>query len=66
MGASKHAAERPNRRAYTVRETQEILNVSYASIYRMLKDGRLKSINIGRSRRIPDHAIEAILGEDSQ
>jgi len=64
---SELSAERlARRRAYTVRETQQILKVSRATIYRMFREGALASIKIGGCRRVTDEAIDAVLDEGVQ
>ena len=55
----------PRRRAYTVPETQRILKVSRATLYRMFREGRLASIKIGSCRRVTDDAIDAVLGGEA-
>jgi excisionase family DNA binding protein len=56
-------AEAPlrQRRAHTPAEAQQILRVSKATLFRMLREGRLASIKIGHLRRITDDALDAVL-----
>jgi excisionase family DNA binding protein len=52
----------------TIDETAEFLRVSDKTVRRMLNDGRLKGVNIGRQWRIPREALEEIIqrgGTDS-
>lgn len=51
----------PDRAAFSVAETAEMLGLSEASIYRLLKRGALPSVLIGGSRRIPATGIHALL-----
>ncbi len=60
MSNTPQKHERP--RAYTVRETQQILRVSRATLYCMFREGRIASIKIGNCRRVTDEAIDAVLG----
>jgi len=53
------------RRAYTIPETQKILKVSRATLYRMFREGRLASIKIGSCRRVTDDAIDAVLSGEA-
>ena len=39
--------------AYTVSEWAEATRLSKATTYRMMADGRLRYVQIGRTRRIP-------------
>lgn len=53
------------RKAYTVREVAEMLNVSRIAVYNMIKEGRIRAVNIGvgnRELRIPKNALEEFLG----
>jgi len=54
------AAPRP---LLTVDETAERLRVSRAMIYQSLKDGRIKSVRIGRRRLIPATEVERLINE---
>ena len=41
-----------------VHEVAEIFRVSYMTIYRLVRDGELRSIRVGRSYRIPRSAVD--------
>jgi hypothetical protein len=43
---------------YTVAEVGEILGIGRTSIYRLIEDGDLVAVKIGRSRRISRLALE--------
>ncbi|MFZ0546703.1 MAG: PocR ligand-binding domain-containing protein [Candidatus Promineifilaceae bacterium] len=47
----------------TTKQVQEYLQVDRTTIYRMLKDGRLKGIKIGQHWRFPRSSVEAMLTE---
>lgn len=49
----------------TAREVQEILKVDRITVYRMLKDGRLRGIKIGNQWRFQAGEIQRLLGEDT-
>lgn len=51
----------PKEELYTVQEASERLTVSPITIHRMLSDGRLRKIKIGRSVRVPASSVEAII-----
>ena len=46
---------------HTVDGTGARLEVSRATVYRLLRDGELASVTIGRSRRIPESEINAFI-----
>ncbi|WP_082751248.1 helix-turn-helix domain-containing protein [Blastomonas sp. CCH1-A6] len=46
----------------TIAETMRRLSVGRTTVYSLLADGRLKSVKIGRSRRILLESVEALLG----
>ena len=49
------------RRALSPRETERTLGISHASLYRLIKNGKLKTIKLGARTLIPVEAIDAIL-----
>ena len=49
------------RRALRVEEAQRALGIGKTKIYELIKDGRLETVRIDRSRLIPVEAIEALL-----
>lgn len=48
----------------TARQVQEILNVDRTTIYRMLKDGRLKGVKVGKHWRFPERFLHNMLSQD--
>jgi len=46
----------------TIEQTAELLNLSRTSIYRLINDGRLPIVKIGRSVRIRRSTVEEIVG----
>lgn len=42
---------------HSVDDAARLLSISRANLYRMMRDGRVRSVKIGRSRRIPHAAI---------
>lgn len=47
--------------AYTVEEAAELLSLSRAHVYRLLDVGELRSISIGRSRRVTAGQLHAFI-----
>ena len=45
----------------TIEETADYLRVSVSTVRRMLNDGRLKGVNIGRQWRIPKEALAELI-----
>jgi excisionase family DNA binding protein len=54
------------RRALSPREAERTLGISHATLYRIIKAGRLKTIKLGSRRLIPVDAIDALLNEGVQ
>ena len=54
-------------RLYTINQVTEILSIGRTSTYELIRSGRLKSIKIGSSRRIPATSVDDFLAsvEDS-
>jgi hypothetical protein len=48
---------------YSPRETEILLNVSHASVYRLLASGKLRRIKIGTRTGITAASIDALLAE---
>jgi len=53
------------RLAYTMRETAEILGVSYITVHRLLKRGKLRASDAVRNKVIPHFEIERFLREST-
>jgi excisionase family DNA binding protein len=49
------------RRAYSIREAARMCGVSRATLYRLLKEGKIATIKIGSRRLIRDDQINALL-----
>jgi excisionase family DNA binding protein len=49
------------RLALSPREVERALGISHATLYRLLKTGRLKSIKLGSRTAIPVANVDAIL-----
>nr|WP_256127995.1 helix-turn-helix domain-containing protein [Arthrobacter sp. SDTb3-6] len=45
----------------TVQEVAELMRVSKMTVYRMVHAGELPAVRFGRSYRVPQNAVEAIL-----
>jgi excisionase family DNA binding protein len=50
-----------NVRFLTVAEVAELMRVSNMTVYRLVHSGELPAIRFGRSFRIPETAVEAVL-----
>ena len=48
-------------RLYTVREAAAVLSIGRSHLYELLADGRIRSVKVGRSRRIPHSALGEFL-----
>jgi excisionase family DNA binding protein len=49
------------RRALSPREAERALGISHATLYRLIKAGRLRIIKLGSRTIIPIEAIDALL-----
>ena len=47
--------------AYTVEQVAEMLNISRDKVYYLLRTRQLRSIKIGKSRRIADQQVAAFI-----
>ncbi|GAA4265564.1 helix-turn-helix domain-containing protein [Frondihabitans peucedani] len=48
-------------RFLTVAEVADMMRVSKMTVYRMVHSGELPAIRFGRSFRVPDAAVQAVL-----
>jgi excisionase family DNA binding protein len=53
---------RPDARLLTVDQVAEMLQISRWSVYRLIWANDLRSVQIGRCRRVPPEALDAYLG----
>jgi excisionase family DNA binding protein len=50
----------------TVAEVAELMRVSKMTVYRLVHSGGLTAVRVGRSFRIPEHAVHTYLREAFQ
>lgn len=51
----------PLERLLSVRETSEVYGVSEKTIRRMIKDGRIQTVRVGRQLRIPPRTVRSAI-----
>ena len=56
----------PDRVAFNVEETAELLGLCRGTIHKLISSGALSSQRIGRARRITRHALNAYLNENAR
>jgi excisionase family DNA binding protein len=56
----------PERRAFSIRETERATNLSHATIYRLIAAGKLTTVKVGARRLVPVAAIDHLLQEGAQ
>lgn len=54
------------RLVYTAEQAAELLQVSRRTVYELLRTGELRSVKIGKLRRIPLRALEAFLEQGQE
>ena len=47
----------------TVAEVASLMRVSKMTVYRLVHTGELTAVRVGRSFRVPEHAVDAYLRE---
>jgi excisionase family DNA binding protein len=50
-------------RFLTVAEVAGLMRVSKMTVYRLVHSGELTAVRVGRSFRVPEHAVDAYLRE---
>ncbi len=64
MTASPHADSRLGEVKFlTVAEVAELMRVSKMTVYRLVHSGELTAVRVGRSFRVPEHAVHTYLRE---
>jgi excisionase family DNA binding protein len=53
--------EIPERRAFSIRETERAVSLSRATIYRLIAAGKLTTVKVGARRLVQVAAIDALL-----
>jgi excisionase family DNA binding protein len=48
---------------YTVAEVAAVMRVSKMSVYRLIHSGELEAVRFGRSFRVPESAVKALLND---
>lgn len=51
----------PLKRLYRVEEAASLLSLGRAFTFQQISSGRLKSVKVGRARRVPVEAIDAFI-----
>ena len=62
-GHMSKTTEKPQRRALSIQEAAEALNLSRATIYRLIEQKKLATLKIGARRLVRPEAIDALLRE---
>jgi excisionase family DNA binding protein len=52
--------------AWTVRDARRLLSVSHATIYNLVKSGRLRMVHVGRRALVPDEEIRRLVAEGTR
>lgn len=63
---SKQLQQDLGRRGLSPREAEYTLGISHASLYRLIKRGKLKPIKLGARTVIPVAEIDALLSGDAK
>jgi excisionase family DNA binding protein len=67
MAGSPHAEGRLAEVNFlTVAEVAQLMRVSKMTVYRLVHSGELSAVRVGRSFRVPEHAVHTYLREAFQ
>lgn len=61
-GVANHAIRRCIMRMLKPKDVQAALNIHQSTMYRMLKSGAIRSVKIGGIYRIPQEALDELVG----
>jgi excisionase family DNA binding protein len=59
---SEPALDKPERLLHTVGHAAELLDIGVSTVWKLIADGKLPTVRIGRSRRIPNEALVRLAG----
>jgi excisionase family DNA binding protein len=59
---SEHAPNRPERLLVSIPDTARLLSIGVSTVWKLVKEGKLPTVRIGRSRRIPHEALVRLAG----
>ncbi|HWB36909.1 MAG TPA: helix-turn-helix domain-containing protein [Rugosimonospora sp.] len=65
-GAAPQAERLAEVKFLTVAEVAELMRVSKMTVYRLVHSGDLTAVRVGRSFRVPEHAVHTYLREAFQ
>jgi excisionase family DNA binding protein len=65
-GSSRPDPKLSEVRFLTVAEVAELMRVSKMTVYRLVHSGELTAVRVGRSFRVPEHAVHTYLREAFQ
>jgi excisionase family DNA binding protein len=60
------AGDIPNRLLYSPAEAERLLGLSHASVYRLIRDGKLIAVKLGARTGITAASIERLCAGDAQ
>jgi len=66
MAATAQAERLAEVKFLTVAEVAELMRVSKMTVYRLVHSGDLTAVRVGRSFRVPEHAVHTYLREAFQ
>jgi excisionase family DNA binding protein len=58
-----HGGDQVEQLLFTIDETAEVLCISRATVYRLLKSGELVGVRVGRLRRVTRQALDRYTSE---
>ncbi len=56
-------SRKEKRRAFSPRQAEQTLGISHATLYKLIKSGRIKTVKLGSRTVIPVGVINSLLGE---
>jgi excisionase family DNA binding protein len=56
------ASDNPERLLHTVRHAAELLDIGVSTVWKLIAEGKLQTVRIGRSRRIPNEVLVKLAG----
>jgi excisionase family DNA binding protein len=64
--AKQHAIPPVAIRAFSIKETARACGLSRTTIYRLIADGRLRTIKVASRRLVPVETIDALMNEGAK
>jgi excisionase family DNA binding protein len=62
---SEPTSDKPDRLLHSVPHAAQLLDIGVSTVWKLIADGELPTVRIGRSRRIPHESLVKLAGDST-